>query len=279
MDDILKKNEYPKELDLVYYNSISSGLANRLRSWMTTSAFAEYMNVPYAMKWVADDACGNIKFHDLFEIPDNMIYINETRYFPEPTTLWVTKNYPNNKFHDKFIKEKFELTKEEFQLYVNAQKKYLNPVAKIKKDIDNFSRLCDIENTIGLHIRRTDFKEQAETPDAWFDKNIQLEIKNNSNVKFFLATDNAWTQEKFMMKYSDRMTLVEKSFDKSIGSECYPGGHRIRHSKSEYALIDLILLSKTKKVIGSKSSSYGRFGAWFGTKKFVIPYENWEHNL
>ena len=45
-----------------------------------------------------------------------------------------------------------------------------------------------------------------------------------------------------------------------------PRGHRIRHSKSEYALIDLILLSKTKKVIGSKSSSYGRFGAWFGTK-------------
>ena len=46
--------------------------------------------------------------------------------------------------------------------------------------------------------------------------------------------------------------------------------HRHRHCSTESALIDLFLLSKTKKVIGCRSSSFGRFGAWYGGKRFII---------
>jgi hypothetical protein len=279
MSDIVKKNEYPLKLESVYYNSISSGLANRLRAWITTSAFAEYCKVPYIMKWSSDDACGNVRFHDLFEIPDNMVYVNKTQYLPEPTTMWITINYPNNKFHDEFIQNRYTLSKEEFQLYVNNQRKYLNPISRIQAEIARYEKALDIKNTIGLHIRRTDFKEQDQTPDIWFDKNIQSEIQKNKEVRFFLATDNAWTQEKFLMKYGDRMVVIDKHFNQIAEGERYPGGHRIRHSTTDCALIDLMLLSKTKKVIGSKSSSYGRFGAWFGSKKFIIPEENWDNSL
>ena len=50
----------------MYYHSFMSGLANRMRAWVTTSAFAEYLNVPYIMKWRPDDACGKKNFQDLF---------------------------------------------------------------------------------------------------------------------------------------------------------------------------------------------------------------------
>ena len=153
---------------------------------MTTSAFAEYINIPYYLKWSEDDACGRIKFHDLFKIPNYINYVNNSTYFPEPTTFWITINYPNNKFHDTYLQNKFNITKDEFQIYVNNQKQFIAPVDKIQAQIDFYTKKLDIENTIGLHIRRTDFKEQKQTSDDWFDYMIQKEISFNKNVKFFL---------------------------------------------------------------------------------------------
>ena len=76
-----------------------------------------------------------------------------------------------------------------------------------------------------------------------------------------------------MMKHPDAMIKTERDFiehpDHKAG-EIYPGGHRHRHSPSEQGLIDMMLLSKTQKVYGCHGSSFGRFGAWFGGKKFIL---------
>lgn len=272
MGDIVE-NKLPKQVDEVFYNSFMSGLANRMRAWMTTSAFAEYLDVPYIMKWRPDDACGNMKFEELFEIPDNMQYETGRQYQPTENTLWVRANYPNNKFHDRFIEGNFELTKREFQVFVNNQRRHLKILPHIQQRIDEYIKSLDLGNCIGLHIRRTDLKEQDKSPDWWFDQNIQKELEENSNAKFFLATDNQWTEDKFMMKYPDIMVKTERDFeehpDHKVG-EIYPGGHRHRHSPSEQGLIDMILLSKTQKVYGCHGSSFGRFGAWFGDKPFIL---------
>ena len=229
-DDIIQENVLPEKVESVFYHSFMSGLANRMRAWVTNSAFAEYLDVPCIMKWRSDDACGKTMFEDLFEIPDNMQYETGRRYQPDATTLRIKKNYPNNNFHGRFI-----------------------------------------ENTIGLHIRRTDLKEQHKTPDVWFDQNIQNELKKNSNARFFLATDNKWTEEKFMMKYGDIMVKANRTFEENLeGGEAYPGGHRHRHGPLSEGLADMLLLGKTQKVYGCHGSSFGRFGAWFGGKKFIV---------
>ena len=85
----ITENTLPKRVDFVFYHSFMSGLANRMRAWVTNSAFAEYLNVPFIMKWRPDDACGKKKFEDLFEIPDNMQYESGRRYQPDENTLWV----------------------------------------------------------------------------------------------------------------------------------------------------------------------------------------------
>ena len=41
-----QENILPNNVNAVYYHSFMSGLANRMRAWVTTSAFAEYLNVP-----------------------------------------------------------------------------------------------------------------------------------------------------------------------------------------------------------------------------------------
>ena len=188
-DTEIKENELPADVESVFYHSFMSGLANRMRAWMATSAFAEYLDVPYVMKWRPDDACGKVSFEDLFEIPDNMQYETGRRYQPDANTLWVKKNYPNNKFWEVFINGNFELTKEGFQEYVNSQRQHIKPLPDIQSRIDSYTKTLDVENTIGLHIRRTDLKEQDKSPDTWFDQNIKMELENNSDARFLLATD------------------------------------------------------------------------------------------
>ena len=147
--------------------------------------------------------------------------MKQRRYQPDENTLWVKANYPNNKFHERFIKGNFNLTTDQFQEYVNNQIKYIKPLLHIQKEIDDYANKLDIENTIGLHIRRTDLKEQDKSPDTWFDQNIKIELEKNSNAKFFLATDNKWTEEKFMMKYEDVMVKIDRDFDEVDGGEVY----------------------------------------------------------
>lgn len=269
--ELITANVLPQNVKSIFYHSFMSGLGNRMRAWMTTSAFAEYLNVPYVLKWRIDDAIGQTSFEDLFEIPDNMQYETGRRYQPDIDTFWIKKNYPNNNFHARFIEENYDLTQKEFQKYVDNQKRHIKPLPHIQKQFEKFKLELDIENCIGLHIRRTDLKEQHKTPDWWFDREIQKEIDNNSNVRFFLATDNKWTEEKFMMKYSDYFNKTKRDFDEHPDGEKYPGGARQRHSPIAQALIDMMLLGCTQKVYGCHGSSFGRLGAWMGKKKFIIP--------
>lgn len=269
--ELITANVLPQNVKSIFYHSFMSGLGNRMRAWMTTSAFAEYLDVPYIMKWRIDDAIGQTSFEELFEIPDNMQYETGRRYQPDVDTFWIKKNYPNNNFHARFIEENYDLTQKEFQKYVDNQKRHIKPLPHIQKQFEKFKLELDIENCIGLHIRRTDLKEQHKTPDWWFDREIQKEIDNNSNVRFFLATDNKWTEEKFMMKYSDYFNKTERDFDEHPDGEKYPGGARQRHSPIAQALIDMMLLGCTQKVYGCHGSSFGRLGAWMGKKKFIIP--------
>jgi len=270
-DSNIKENTLPTTINSVFYHSFMSGLANRMRAWVTNSAFAEYLDVPFILKWRPDDACGQVNFDDLFEIPDNMQYETGRRYQPDENTLWVKSNYPNNKFHERFINGNFDLSVSEFQEYVNNQIRHIKPISEIQNRIDKYTKELDIENTIGLHIRRTDLKEQDKSPDTWFDQNIKKELEKNSDAKFFLATDNKWTEQKFIMKYEDVMVAIDRDFNENLdGGEIYPGGHRHRHSPTEQGLIDMLLLGKTQKVYGCHGSSFGRFGAWFGRKKFIL---------
>ena len=181
----ITENTLPKRVDFVFYHSFMSGLANRMRAWVTNSAFAEYLNVPFIMKWRPDDACGKKKFEDLFEIY-NMQYETGRRYQPDENTLWVKANYPNNKFHERFIDGNFELTKEEFQEYVNNQIRHIKPLPHIQQEIDDYANKLDVENTIGLHIRRTDLKEQDKVLILGLTKISRWNLKKIQTQDFYL---------------------------------------------------------------------------------------------
>ena len=120
--------------------------------------------------------------------------------------------------------------------------------------LDQFQKYTDklIENrdiTVGLHIRRSDFiidgRELSEVSS--FKNLIDKELNINSNTNFFIATDDI---------------LVENELKAYIGLEnviIHPKKNGYNRFSKEYTkdgIIDFLALSKCRKIIGSKGSSF-----------------------
>jgi len=126
---------------------------------------------------------------------------------------------------------------------------------EVKKICHDFvKKYFNKNNTIGLHVRRTDHVGLAKgrgnyTDDAYFFKVINDEIKKDSGVVFFLSTDNRNTQEMFLEKYPKNV-VVYKMIEKLENS--------FRHTSLFDTGIDMSLLTYCKRVEGSFHSSFSR---------------------
>jgi hypothetical protein len=70
-----------------------------------------------------------------------------------------------------------------------------------------------------------------------------------------LAADNQETYDIFIKKYGDKITYVKRDvFDRSVDQQ-------------RYALIDMILLSRTKYILGSYWSSFTELAQRLGNSK------------
>lgn len=100
--------------------------------------------------------------------------------------------------------------------------------------------------TIGIHIRRGDNTVSVEkSPFNLFKEAIEQEISKNKEVRFYLSTDDIFTQNQLLTDFGDKIT-IQKNKDLS----------RTTLKGIQDALVDLYCLSKTSKIIGSYWSSF-----------------------
>lgn len=116
------------------------------------------------------------------------------------------------------------------------------------------------EHCVGVHIRRTDHgpAKAASTTEKFINR-MKKEIENDSDVTFFLATDD-WNEQK-------RMTDL---FGKRIITQ--PDKVLERSSKKgiESSIVDILCLSKTKYILGSSCSIFSKFAADYGNIQLYI---------
>lgn len=194
---------------------------------------------------------------------------------------WHTTNYTNDKtlnFFDKFIfkqnkpKGVFPWTKvmnvfdnfhdfyppivlQEKIVKINNVLKYynyfLNPIYKEIFDSTNVP-----ENTLGVHVRRTDHDAHGDLlqNDSYFNA-INSNLKTKQYKKIFLATDEYKIVNEFKKEYGN-LIYVNENIDRSHNNEAI---HRsdIFEDKDKLA-IDVIkegiTLSKCKKLIFTNSN-------------------------
>ena len=119
---------------------------------------------------------------------------------------------------------------------------------KIKDTTDKFN------NTIGVHIRKSDHKTSAKySTTNKFIKAMHHTLKNYPETSFFLSTDNKNTKEDILSEFGDKVIVNEvDSYNRNDSSAI------------KDAVVDLFCLSKTKKIYGSYHSTFSQFAADLG---------------
>lgn len=138
----------------------------------------------------------------------------------------------------------------------------------IRARVQEFMRSHEWDNSIvGVHVRSTDhtahFTDRGRAHELSGDESFKIIINDliaQGHGRFYLATDAIETFDKFHDWFGDRIFTRIKSYNTQ----------QLRQTSIEDAIIDLILLSKTQKIIGSKLSTFSQFASLLGNTKLIF---------
>jgi len=231
------------------------GLCNRL-SWIC-GFYSYYLAKSYKcsnktcicyIKWIPSSAC-NGHFLEIFKQLRNTKFVKNDIEVPKGIKKYVGQHSIPN-VYSKILK--LNIITPEIECQIFGLLNFNDKISNISQEfIDKYFKK---NNTIGLHIRRTDHiglakKHGNYTNDEYFFNIIKNEIKKDSGVMFFLSTDNRNTQEIFLKKYPKNI-VVYKKIQKLNNS--------LRHTTLFDTGIDMSLLTHCKRVEGSFHSSFSR---------------------
>lgn len=177
-------------------------------------------------------------------------YIKEQDYLNQAWTKEIDIVPVSGKYRNVYIKtcEEFGDNYSEFQRFV--------PIKQLLTKINDIEMQFD-SNTIGLHIRRTDNTQSIKySPLELFIKTINLNIKKDRKVSFFLSSDDIDIENELIARYGKRIITYKKEFSRQsvVGMQD--------------AVVDLFCLSKTTLIYGSYWSSFSDIASRIGNVKF-----------
>lgn len=266
--------------DMIFFNCVRygpphnkprivPGLCNRLRGMFSVYAFADFLNIPFGFSWHPSNPCP-CQFHELFEVPPDLVYENERKWLNKKSNqieikLFRTFDTPWH-FWNTIIKNDYALTWENFYDIYKKQLRKLKPIPKINKKIISFTEKNNINERIGLHIRKTDNgvgnkNKKYRTNEDWYFNMIDTELDNNDQSKFFLATDNPESRLKIMERYGDKVISFTTQDDFNI--------KKLRQTTMEDSIVDFYCLSLCKRLYGENGSSFSDVASELGNIEFI----------
>lgn len=279
---------------MIYFRPLG-GLCNRIRAMDSIISLAIDYGHKVIVLWVQNEKC-NCPYSSLFKPPENTdIKIVEVKHELEISKVYALDNYEES-IHENFkiifptvhlddfllnkelssvynwklyngiksseeidalfikkidLKLKKLLAKE--TIYITScyrlsplKNKYtfFKPIDKIVKKVDAIT--IKFNNTIGVHIRRTDhIVSKKYSALKKFELEMGKYILLEDSTTFYLSTDCKETKNQLVSKFKNRIIKQEiNSYDRNDKTAI------------KEALVDLLALSKSKKIIGSYLSSF-----------------------
>ena len=234
----------------------------------------------------------NTKFEDLFEIPNIVQSISYPSEYSRNKLIINLKvggrklkrlftDYQFDKIYDKKSREIidahlaiinnrnlktgyiFHIDPQYKNIFIRTDRRFfqnpdcykeLVPTAEILEQINQIKLSMPIQESIGVHIRRTDnYWAIKESPLEAFYERIQSILEKQPDALFYVATDSPDVEEEICKKFGNSILVHKKptlARDDDLG---------IKH-----ALIELYLLSSTKRIIGSHRSTYSKVASELG---------------
>lgn len=293
----------PPNLNLNYLK-VHHGLANRLRTINSFSKFASKHGKQLKIYWDTGPGWSDETFYDLFcGIKDKRLeFIDKKAFHSIPSGVLNISDYIRKQPDGQYLfscdqSEILERIKHnDFFYFGDSCVEYLfsdykddsgdwfygllEPVESLMTQIKDIQKLFNTNNTIGLHIRRGDsqfvsFNELYNvSSDEMFCKVIDEEINKDPNVRFYLSTDCRSTHTRFKNWYDKYIIYNE--------NKKFVINHNIFYKKKPYqsdAVIDMWLLSLTRKIIGTNFSSFNQVASKIGNISLEVVGEKEQQQI
>jgi len=254
----------------------NGGLGNRMRVIASCIALSQRLRREVEVLWVNSYEL-NCDFNKLF-LPVSGVSVTQMSYLPKwnKVGLSLRAKKLKRKYEDYDIQlsdneimdlqnlksDLVKLIKDAKTVYINTCMNfygdssflsYLLPVPGILQQVQARLEKINAQSFYGVHIRRGDNERSKEkSPTIEFVEKLKKLEKSEKNLKYYLSTD-------------DRGEA--KILQKMIGPELHyfaAGLSRDKPRDIENALVDLLMLSKSDKIIGSYWSSFSEVAAQYG---------------
>lgn len=127
------------------------------------------------------------------------------------------------------------------------------PVPAVLQEVRRRLAGINTETYYGVHIRCGDNEtSKRESPTMAFIEKLKKLEKSNNNLYFYLSTDE-----------KGKAQILPKVMGEKL-SWFAAGQNRAKPADIENALVDLLMLSKSKHIIGSFWSSFSEVAAQYG---------------
>ena len=261
-----------------------AGLGNRLLGFGSAYAVAKKLDRKLVVMWKREVGC-NIRFQELFDLPFEVVEISENGLKKEPVAQILgdraKKKWRNSA--DRFLEcDEVEKIKERegyeglFRLIEQTPVIYLKafgPICEVtaesysfvkpSKNIEEKGAYLFRELTgqcVGVHVRRTDHTEAiANSPLALFAERMKKELETAADISFFVATDDKEVRRELKELLPDAKLIFPQS--DVIDRDSKEG--------IEEAFIEMLALSKCRKILGSYNSTFSLLPSYIGN----IPLE------
>ena len=259
-------------------SSSQGGLSNRIICLISSMKIADETNRKLILYWPKDKYC-NCIFKDLFKNKIREISKEDLR------KVILSKNYEvyqnplkdlkNKKrfilidgaqfigFSEKGIILRFKDMSKGIKEEIFKHLKKIKIKEEILKKVEDFQNKFN-GNVIGVHIRKGDFKTLKNgmgniSDEDLFIEKMKQELEENSEINFLLSTEDKETERKFREIFKNKLITYPKK-TKERGEE----------GAVKEAFIEILLLSKTKKIYGTFGSTFSELASLFGKNELEI---------
>ena len=257
---------------------VQHGLGNRLRALASATAIARQSNHELILVWEPDNHC-DCHIHDLFDYEGLVLADTNSIDFDRADCYTYMEIEPNA------CKDKYIPLPDERDIYIRSAYVINNKISnwetenQVLRTLRPVGKVMELVNSVepaylGVHIRMegsagTDYNsydaaynwlpESHQQLNEWrskshysrFMKRIDLLIKNDPDLKMYLAADTPETYGVFATEYGNRLSMLPRNvYDRSI-------------KQMRYALADIILLSRCIFLLGSTWSSFSELARRF----------------
>ncbi|MDD5389301.1 MAG: hypothetical protein PHD37_08140 [Gallionellaceae bacterium] len=280
--------------------SAKDGLGNRLRALVGFRALAEFQQLPLLLHWARDGAC-DAEFTDLFETAgwEAVRLIDAEEAAARKASHPEQYHYSSVWFTEVWLRHGQALCScDEFSRAAVKYLRLLRPRHELQSRVDEFAQARNLAQCTGLHIRMTD---NVHSYDWWVKNDPHFDLEKVSQIegfqaaikvladkgeRAFLCTDNQEIAPRLSSTFNN-LVVYQKAFDPqgfkhhvrthySVPSRFQRAFDQIKAAFGKAppsswrttdvadALIEMMLLSRCKQVIGTYYSSFSQVSALIG---------------